>query len=543
MKVSPRLSAGRLGVAGKFVLAIVASLVVLSAAIAMVALSLERNALGDLLDTSRAVVESMTDEQIRDNEAAAKQKADQLVRMLAQMAPGPIAELDLSLLLSISQIAAEDPDISLVEFRNTSNLVMAKAGNAEGIHETLKQDVVSDGVKLGDVTVAYNLRRVHESAAQVREQFAANLASMQTARTKALAKSAISILVMLVGFGVVFAFGMAFLVSRIIKKPLAKVVDAAHVLANGDLTASVAYQSGDEVGQLADAFNDMAANFRRIIDEVNSATAQLAVASEQMATITEQTDHGIQRQKGDTDQVATAMTEMHATVQDVADSTLQAAEAARKSKEEADRGQQVVSSTMNTIEGLARDVEKTANVIGELRTDSENIGVILDVIREVAEQTNLLALNAAIEAARAGEHGRGFAVVADEVRTLAQRTQKSTAEIQKVIEKLQVRAQHAFKAMEEGRQQTMASVEQADKALGSLRMISDAVTRITDMNAHIASAAEQQTTVVDEMNRNMVNISSVAEQNAASMAQLETASATLAELANRLQTLVHRFKT
>jgi methyl-accepting chemotaxis protein len=247
-----------------------------------------------------------------------------------------------------------------------------------------------------------------------------------------------------------------------------------------------------------------------MINEVNAATGQVAAAAEQMSATTQETSAGIQRQRSEIELLATAMTEMSQTTQDVARNANEAADSANSAKEESSSGEKVVRQTIGAIEALASSVEETAQVIHRLESDTDNIRVVLDVIRGIAEQTNLLALNAAIEAARAGEQGRGFAVVADEVRTLATRTQDSTQEIQRIIEQLQGGAGEAVKAMEGGRSKAQKTVQEAALAGESLTRIRAAVDTITDMNHQIASAAEEQSAVADNMNQSVVTINHVA---------------------------------
>jgi methyl-accepting chemotaxis protein len=298
----------------------------------------------------------------------------------------------------------------------------------------------------------------------------------------------------------------------------------------------------DETGQLQTATHKMAKELHGLISEVTGSTAQLSSAAEEMSVITEQSKRGVQQQQTEIDQIATAMHEMATTVQEVARNAAAAADAAHKADDEAKSGQRVVTQTVEAIDAVAHEVESAAEVIHKLAADSTSIGAVLDVIRGIAEQTNLLALNAAIEAARAGEQGRGFAVVADEVRTLATRTQESTQEIQKMIERLQTGAKSAVQVMEQGRGKAQVSVQQAARAGTSLDTIASAVGAISDMNAQIASAAEEQGAVAEEINRNIANIRQIANQTASGAEQTATASAELAKLAVHLQTHVGRFK-
>ncbi|MFA7096609.1 MAG: methyl-accepting chemotaxis protein [Gammaproteobacteria bacterium] len=350
-------------------------------------------------------------------------------------------------------------------------------------------------------------------------------------------------LVVIVFVNTVLSVLLAVGITRSIARPMAELKEQAERMAQGDLTGkTLIVNSRDEIGQAATAFNAMSDHFRDLITRVVSAISRLVTAATQLAAVTDHTTQGIHNQQTETDQVATAMNEMTATVQEVARNAQQAADAAHRATNEASAGKRVVSQTIDAIDTLANEVQKAADVIHTLEIDSGNIGGILDVIRGIAEQTNLLALNAAIEAARAGEQGRGFAVVADEVRTLASRTQASTQEIQQMIEKLQSGARQAVSVMEQGRRQAEVSVQQAAQAGTSLDAISDAVATINDMNTQIASAVEEQSAVAEEINRNITRISEVAEQTAEDASQTATASQELKRLADELRDMVAGFR-
>ena len=311
----------------------------------------------------------------------------------------------------------------------------------------------------------------------------------------------------------------------------------------GDLNCRLQQNGDDELGQMCAAFNRFVGKIREIIGPVMASTDQLAESADGMAAITQQTRQGVQRQQVETEQVATAMNEMLATAQDMVDSAGMAADATAQADDEARAGAEVVRLTIKQINTLADAVGHAAEVIHRLEADSSEIGKVLDVIGGIAEQTNLLALNAAIEAARAGEQGRGFAVVADEVRSLASRTQDSTSEIQAMIERLQSGAHEAVKVMKSGREQASSSVEQASHAGESLQTIAAAVARIRDMNQHMADAARQQGEVAGEINRNLATITEVAEQTAEGAASLDQASSQLSGMSHKLQSLVGHFKT
>ncbi|MBC3956879.1 methyl-accepting chemotaxis protein [Pseudomonas sp. DOAB1067] len=334
----------------------------------------------------------------------------------------------------------------------------------------------------------------------------------------------------------------AVIITRQITRPLQETMAVVDRIASGDLSQTMMVTRRDELGVLQQGIQRMGTTLRELIGGIRDSVVQIASAAEELSAVTEQTSAGVNSQKVETDQVATAMHEMSATVAEVARNAEQASEAASTADKEARAGDTVVNEAIGQIERLAAEVVRSSEAMTLLEQESDKIGKVMDVIKAVAEQTNLLALNAAIEAARAGEAGRGFAVVADEVRGLAQRTQQSTEEIENLVAALQNGTRQVSSIMLSSRELTVSSVQLSRKAGTSLNSITQTVSNIQAMNQQIAAAAEEQSAVAEEISRSIINVRDVSEQTASASEETAASSVELARLGGQLQTMVSHFK-
>jgi len=340
----------------------------------------------------------------------------------------------------------------------------------------------------------------------------------------------------------IIVISIAHYIGRFGDKRATTLVGAIQNIKKGDLTQKVGISGKSDFSWMAFELDSARKNVANLVHTMVGGVTQLNEASKNMQAISKETVDGVFRQQSETTQVATAMNQMTASVQEVARTASTAADAARNADSEAKAGKEVVLETIKAIDSLASEVEKASTQLSNLESDIGNIGAIVDVIRGITEQTNLLALNAAIEAARAGEHGRGFAVVADEVRTLAARTQSSTHEIEEMVERLQQGAQVAVKVMNEGRERAKHSVEKAASAGVALDSITAMISTMDEMSAQISSAANEQSAVAEDINRGIVNISQVSEHTAEGARETSAAVDTLSSLSAQLQEAASKFK-
>ncbi|MBC3255381.1 methyl-accepting chemotaxis protein [Pseudomonas paralactis] len=334
----------------------------------------------------------------------------------------------------------------------------------------------------------------------------------------------------------------AWLLTRSITLPIARALEAAEEVAEGNLTRPITVDGNDEAGRLLAAMAKMQNKLRDTLQRIAGSATQLASAAEELNAVTDESARGLTQQNNEIEQAATAVNEMTSAVEEVARNAVSTSEASRNATTSAGDGRDLVQETVSAIERMSADVQATASLIGDLANESRDIGKVLDVIRGLADQTNLLALNAAIEAARAGEAGRGFAVVADEVRALAHRTQQSTSEIERMIGSIQTGTEHAVDSMRNSTERAESTLNIAKGAGMSLDTINTAIVEINERNLVIASAAEEQAQVAREVDRNLVNIRDLSVQSATGASQTSAASNELSRLAVDLNGMVGRFR-
>ncbi len=400
--------------------------------------------------------------------------------------------------------------------------------------------------KLDEMRTLINTR-IKDGTDQMGEQLnkliAMNASDAKTASIQAgqYYDSAITGIIIVAVFAAVATVLLAWLLTRSIVAPLNRAVQAAQTIAGGNLTKVIEVDGKDEPARLLEALAAMQNNLRKTIEQIAGSATQLGAAAEELSAVTEEASRGLQQQNNEIEQAATAVNEMTAAVEEVARNAVSTSEASNQSTHAAREGRDQVVKTVDAIQTMTHDVQNTAHMIEGLAAQGRDIGKVLDVIRAIAEQTNLLALNAAIEAARAGEAGRGFAVVADEVRALAHRTAQSTQEIEKMVAGIQNGTGEAVSSMQQSNQRTQSTLEMARAAGVALEQITQSIHQINERNLVIASASEEQAQVSREVDRNLVNIRDLATQSAAGANQTSAATHELSRLAVDLNAMVARF--
>jgi len=360
-------------------------------------------------------------------------------------------------------------------------------------------------------------------------------------RASDMYSAAIKLVVFLLLLATALTIACALLLTRSITQPIAQALEAAEAIAEGNLTRPIKVDGSDEAGRLLQAMAKMQGKLRDTLQRISGSATQLASAAEELNCVTDESAKGLTQQNNEIEQAATAVNEMTSAVEEVARNAVSTSEASKNATASAGDGRDLVLETVSAIERMSGDVQSTATLIGNLAAESRDIGKVLDVIRGLADQTNLLALNAAIEAARAGEAGRGFAVVADEVRALAHRTQQSTSEIERMIGSIQGGTEQAVDSMRNSTERAESTLNIAKGAGLALDTINTAIVEINERNLVIASAAEEQAQVAREVDRNLVNIRDLSVQSATGASQTSSASNALSRLAVDLNSMVSRF--
>ena len=473
-------------------------------------------------------------------------KANTLGKFMSESAPDLIITNDYSVLTEYQKTAEKDPDILYAGYLNPDDTVLLKYNQSDLKANVIekKYKIISDDEFIGSVILGLSEEAVNDALTKsdLRTTEATELVTKTAKMTydNFLYIIGACIFIVLLVITLIIYYSFQKIITSRLEETKALIDDLRQ--GNGDLTCRLPEPNSDEISHLCGSVNSFIANLQSMIGSIIKDVRQLSTEAKQLQEYGKVLYKNANTQKIETGSTASAINQLASSMVEVTNNTEAADAKAKEADKEAIEGTSIVDKAISSIENLSNDVTKTASAINLLKQDSENIGGVLDVIRGIAEQTNLLALNAAIEAARAGEQGRGFAVVADEVRTLASRTQSATQEIQTMIERLQAGSNDAVIAINDSKENSAGTVEQTLQAGTSLNNIAELVKAISDMNTHVACAVDQQSTVIVGINESVVAIDTASEETVQNAKHTEGLSERLSSLASRLDTLVGKFK-
>ena len=532
-------------ISGKFIVSIVGVLIAIFLISSVINLKFQENYFNNFLNFSVDMVDNIVDKNTENSREKEKSKITQLVKILKEISAGPVADIEVSLLDSYGRVIIQDDNISYVEFSDMDGNMLSKFGDMSSLppERIVTEALTIEDLKLGSVTVGFNFDQSDRYEETVNAEKINNFKKMGEEVESAMNYTKLSFSLIAVFTCLAIAVLIAYLFRLLAIKRLEELEFRIQNIAQegGDLSSRVVVKQDDIIGRIGGSLNQLLDKLQNTIKKIADTTELLTEASRHMQGVTTGQSKDIANQKDQLNLSAVAVNQTAATTQEVATNATTAADAAKSAEEEASKGLSIVTQSINAANNLAQEVRRASQVVKTLEDDSSEIGTVLGVIRSVSEQTNLLALNAAIEAARAGEQGRGFAVVADEVRTLASRTQSSTEEIQKMIEKLRVGTENVVNAMKSETTLAESSVECAEKTGQSLQVISKSVEVIAHMNLQIASGAEEQRSVSEEMSSNITSINDSAENLVIGSDQMVTSISDLNNIVGELETLVRSF--
>jgi len=536
----------KLNLTAKFIPPIMASILVTMIIGAVFVISEAENSTREQLRIAKTSFQAEQKHASTELTRALKSKSDSIGRFMSKTAIDFIISYDFTSLTQFQAEASKDPDVAYAAYLKPDKSPMTAFKKTTGDMSIVeyRYPIINEGETIGYVLLGMSKKTMNDGIAQSEKRIAAAIALVKSSADSSLKRFFTIMGIDMLAIVIVVAIVMFMLFQFNIVRPLRNTQKLIQGLSagEGDLTVHLPVKNKDEINTLHLHINNFIESLRNMIDIIAS---EVKLLDKQSGTLKLQSTEMSQSSfdlSQHTTQVATAMSEMSATVQEVAHSAAGAAEAAENGRQEADTGQNVVRTSIAGIANLSSEVENAATVITKLAEGSEHISTVLDVINGIAEQTNLLALNAAIEAARAGEQGRGFAVVADEVRTLASRTHDSTLEIREMINMVQQSTHEAVNAMSKGQNAAKLSVDQSEAVGESLRSIINKVSEISDMTTQIASAAEQQSCTTEEINQNIETINMITSTTSETAANTAESSTEITEMASRLNSLVGQFK-